>query len=483
MTRLVLVLFVAGCGGETKKDPCAGVDCGNGECVADSVAAHCACDEGYVAVRLTCVPEDEADPDIDGDGIPNEEDVCPAYPDPDQDDGDTDGTGDLCENRAIPGSPEAGTVATWLRSGRVVYTGIRSGTDTLLEGRTYDPTTDAIDTVVNAPQHHHGGGAAVTLLDGRALFIGGEGDGAQSTLCDFFEEGVGFSPAPSTAEARTFFGWTLLSDGRVFVSGGILEDGWTIATEIFDGAWQPGPALEGVGIGANAVIELADGRVLITGGFSTCDGASPPSVAAMIWDPSSDEVVQAEGTLLEPRWGHSMARLPDGRVVIVGGAGAPCGSEPILPVDTIEVYDPETETFSLLAEGTPHLTAAVVPLADGSVLALGGVDEGFDATDAASRITADGLATDPPFEAEPLLTPRSLFISGAVLLFDGSVFAGPSRLSETTFSNAVERIYPYYDVVIDGDSDGVVDVRDDCPDDANADQADGNGNGIGDACE
>ncbi len=44
-----------------------------------------------------------ADPDQDGDGIPDDEDNCPTIPNPDQADSDQDGIGDVCDN--CPGVP------------------------------------------------------------------------------------------------------------------------------------------------------------------------------------------------------------------------------------------------------------------------------------------------------------------------------------------------------------------------------------------
>jgi hypothetical protein len=54
------------------------------------VALACSCDDG-----VTAPPVDPDD--LDGDGIPNAQDVCPAVQDPPQHDEDGDGFGDLCD--------------------------------------------------------------------------------------------------------------------------------------------------------------------------------------------------------------------------------------------------------------------------------------------------------------------------------------------------------------------------------------------------
>jgi hypothetical protein len=54
---------------------------------------------GLLAADLDCDGlGDACDPDIDGDGIPNEDDNCPRVPNPDQLDSDGDGVGDACDN-------------------------------------------------------------------------------------------------------------------------------------------------------------------------------------------------------------------------------------------------------------------------------------------------------------------------------------------------------------------------------------------------
>ena len=41
---------------------------------------------------------DDCDPDIDNDGLPNENDNCPLIFNPDQNDIDRDGRGDICQD-------------------------------------------------------------------------------------------------------------------------------------------------------------------------------------------------------------------------------------------------------------------------------------------------------------------------------------------------------------------------------------------------
>jgi syndecan 4 len=49
---------------------------------------------------------DACDPDIDGDGVPNEIDNCPGFANPDQLDTDGDGVGDECDNCPTAYNPD-----------------------------------------------------------------------------------------------------------------------------------------------------------------------------------------------------------------------------------------------------------------------------------------------------------------------------------------------------------------------------------------
>ena len=91
---------------------------------------------------------------------------------------------------------------------------------------------------------------------------------------------------------------------------------------------------------------------------------------------------------LAERWGHTATPLPDGRILIVGGAtiGNPLGAFPYGQIAentilaTIELFDPENGTFTGVATPTMNFDVlsnarafhSATLLDDGSVLILGG---------------------------------------------------------------------------------------------------------------
>lgn len=106
-------------------------------------------------------------------------------------------------------------------------------------------------------------------------------------------------------------------------------------------------------------ILLADGRVLIAGGYS-----NESLDSAAIYDPAAHTLMP----ISPMNSGHtapSSILLRDGRVMINGGSGA----------DAVEIYDPASGQFAPDSpQGSPHENAPLVMLSDGRVLLAGGTD-------------------------------------------------------------------------------------------------------------
>lgn len=81
------------------------------------------------------------------------------------------------------------------------------------------------------------------------------------------------------------------------------------------------------------------------------------------------------GANLTARQGHSVTALDDGTVLVVGG-DEPDGLGNLTAIDTIELYDPNTQSFTLLPGTltTERSTHTATKLNDGRVLICGGYD-------------------------------------------------------------------------------------------------------------
>jgi hypothetical protein len=104
-------------------------------------------------------------------------------------------------------------------------------------------------------------------------------------------------------------------------------------------------------------------------GTPTTRASVAPSATAV---PLAKGVFTPVGDLGEPRSLQTAARLPDGRVLVMGGNRSGTSSFPLLA--STEAYNPATRTFEKGPDlNTARQTFAAVTLADGRVLAAGGV--------------------------------------------------------------------------------------------------------------
>lgn len=245
---------------------------------------------------------------------------------------------------------------------------------------------------VGAMAEDREGGAATLLRDGRVLVTGGW-SGDLRTPRDSAATTEIYDPATERwmrAAAMNFphayHTATLLADGRVLVFGGNGTTDVNPAVEVYDPAtdtWRVASAPVHAYRNHSATL-LADGRVLFAGGNGTIvniwyapDSGGAQDVAE-VYDPVADTWSPA-GQLKVARLMHGAARLPDGRVMIMGGREGggryegPSYSKKWIytALATTEIYDPATNAW------TPGPTAPVpdgskvVTLADGRVLLSG----------------------------------------------------------------------------------------------------------------
>jgi uncharacterized protein (TIGR03437 family) len=166
---------------------------------------------------------------------------------------------------------------------------------------------------------------------------------------------------------------TLLSDGRVLVTGGIP---WcprgclsSNTAELYDpktGLWSPAAEMR-TPRGGHTASRLQSGNVLVAGG-STARGVLTPD--AELYDAASNTWKQT-GNLNAPRTGAEAVPLSDGRILVVGGIGPDARTF----TSSAEVYDPATGCWSTVPPmSSPRLWHTATLLADGRVLVTGGID-------------------------------------------------------------------------------------------------------------
>lgn len=174
---------------------------------------------------------------------------------------------------------------------------------------------------------------------------------------------------PPMSRARANAAAFVLDDGRVLVSGGQsgYGRGITASTELFDPrkeTWTPGPSMSTPRYN-HRVARLRDGRFLVVGG--TTEGHRSLRECEL-YDPRAG-VWKRTGSLREARAIFGIATLPDGRVLVAGGFASN------RTLDSVEIYDPRTGAWS----PGPRMGARrqdgvlLAPLPDGRLLAAGGM--------------------------------------------------------------------------------------------------------------
>ena len=266
--------------------------------------------------------------------------------------------------------------AITLRDGRVLTLG---GADSFSGhwAETWDPATGAFTTVAGIPSDDIV--AAGPLPAGRVLVLLPRGTKAE--LLDPVS-GV-YVETGSLAVGRDSESVTMLMDGRVLVAGGepwldgndrASVGAWPTALEVYDsatGAFAAAGTLAAGRAGHTAIL-LADGRVLMVGGYSDLDGRvasdlAVPLASAETWDPATG-TTSPTGSMTTARFGPTATLLADGRVLITGGV-----SDRGVAVASAEIWDPATGAFtptgSMVQARRGH---AAVRLRDGTVLVTGG---------------------------------------------------------------------------------------------------------------
>ena len=139
--------------------------------------------------------------------------------------------------------------------------------------------------------------------------------------------------------------WPLVSIHTVSLNNGdvLAVDGWQTPTaypEVFHpdtNTFTVSPVSSGIFCAGN--VTLADGRVMMAGGFTT---TATGTKSVNFFDPNTETWTPGPDMHLA-RWYPSATVLPDGRVLVISG-----NIDPTHWADTPEVYDPTTNTWTLL---------------------------------------------------------------------------------------------------------------------------------------
>jgi hypothetical protein len=271
---------------------------------------------------------------------------------------------------------------------------------------------------------------ATLLPSGKVLIAGGDAcfffsyyyyGNCLLDSAEIYDAGAGtFSTTGKMSVTRDFHTATLLSNGKVLVTGG-----HDASAELYGPTSGTFAATGSMSVGRNShtATLLASGKVLIAGGQSV----SGALATAELYDPTSGTFT-ATGTMAAARTSHTATLLANGKVLIAGGSNSAGAT-----LATTELYDPNSGTFaamgSMAAARTSH-TATL--LANGKVLVTGGIANIANGVSLSSAEVYDVVAGT--FSATgPMMTVRDSHF--AILLANGTVLvAGGSFGSAGAFT-------------------------------------------------
>ncbi|MFI6642525.1 DUF6603 domain-containing protein [Streptomyces sp. NPDC050504] len=299
--------------------------------------------------------------------------------------------------------------------------------------------------------------AHTVLTDGRVLVCGGRGaSGAELDSAEIYDPVAGaWTAVTPMKRARAEHTATLLSSGKVLIAGGTAARGAEGETslasaELFDpstGTWEPAAPMTDARAGHRAVALRGTGRILVIGGALATGAGRAPLAYCELYDQATGTWSPA-ASLAAPRHGHQAIALPGGSVLVTGGesTGIPTGGRlRRASLDGVEQYDPAAGTWTTLPALPGGRTRhRCLPLRTGKVLVLGGSGDGngtagFRAAalyDPGARTwtTTGGLATGRrDFGAVELADGRVLAVGGVTL----SGAAAPAGADVTTATTEI----------------------------------------------
>ena len=309
--------------------------------------------------------------------------------------------------------------ATLLPNGKVLIAGGGNGPD-LIDGyyvveqaEQFDPATAQFSPAGTLSRD---GPTATLLTDGDVLYTGGESGWENlrpivSNTADLARRASGlFESTGSMAIGREAHAATLLADGRVLVTGGVIPSGiWWIPiseAEIYDPTSGTFAVVGNMNVARayHTSTLLPNGKVLITGGGYPTNSVN----SAELFDPATGSFTPT-GQMTTARTSATATLLLNGRVLIVGGGGT-----------TAELYDPSTGLFTPTGSvAIPRIWHTATLLTDGTVLIAGGCSAGGETASTEIYDPVTGSFTPGPSMRQ------GRFSHTATLLPDGSVlFAG-----------------------------------------------------------
>jgi len=250
---------------------------------------------------------------------------------------------------------------------RVLLTGgIDINGNTLQTAEIYDPATGTFSSTTGSMRFVHASHTSTLLNDGFVLITGWG-----SNVAELFNPSTKtFAVTGNLATGRVSHTATLLNNGKVLIAGGI--QGVPPTTKVLAEAelYDPATGLFSTTLNSMTTARqwhtatlLTDGKVLITGG---ADSNGIAFGTAELFDPSNQTFTATKGNMIDARGLQTATLLNDGTVLVTGGTSGTAA------LSSAELYDPIAGIFSLTGNmSTVRQQHTATMLNDGTVLVTG----------------------------------------------------------------------------------------------------------------
>ncbi len=278
--------------------------------------------------------------------------------------------------------------ATLLSNGKILIVGGANSTGVLKTCELYDPKTNKFSLTgsLSVPRAGH---TASLLPDGRVLVAGGLSDisnalkavGSMKKTTEIYNPKTGrFSAGPNMSRERIAHSASTLPNGKILIAGGISLNGFfrlpgmTNRCEIFDPKTNrfSGASSLPFSTAAHSQIQLKSGRILVVGGARSSlliTDAKPIKDVAR-YDATTGRWTRM-ASMAVARTLPSLARLPSGRVMVIGGAQGTLDKPSATA--SCEFFDPGTARFAPASPlGISRAGAPALVLREGQIFVVGG---------------------------------------------------------------------------------------------------------------
>jgi N-acetylneuraminic acid mutarotase len=184
---------------------------------------------------------------------------------------------------------------------------------------------------------------------------------------------------------------------------------------------------------------LPNGKVLVTGGTNSQFGGGNPLNLAEVYDPVA-RTWSTTSSMSTPRYAHTATLLPNGKVLVAGGAGATNAY-----LSSAEVYDPSTGTWSATnSMSTARGAHTATLLTNGKVLVAGGPGtssaELYDPQTSAWSTTSS-MSTPRYTHTSTLLTNGKVLVAGGAATSSAELYDPQTSTWIIISSTSTARFY------------------------------------------